>query len=91
MKRKTIPDLRPLTPNFAEYLAVPPLTKSELEALRSENRQLRQEVSYLKKRHEVLENALARQLTELQKALATVNNVFKQMNAPLVALPWSKQ
>lgn len=83
MKLKQLHDFRPLTPDPARYVAAP-LTQSELDALRKENRDLRKQVAYLTKKHSTIEDALGRQLADMQRTLGNMMTVFQQLDQPLI-------
>jgi molecular chaperone GrpE (heat shock protein) len=85
MESKRVRDYSALTPDPARYIA-PPLTVSELETLKAENRKLQREVTYLRTRHETLENALARQLREAQRTAASLERTLTTVREAAVAL-----
>jgi hypothetical protein len=84
-QRKRVRDYSALTPDISgpEYLARPPLTKSEVEALRSENRKLLKQIAYLLKKHESVEDALARHIATQQQLLTGWKNAIVLMGAEL--------
>jgi len=57
---------------------------SEVDKLYTENRKLRAQLSYEKRKHEILENALARQLSELTRTIATMQDAVRLLGAELV-------
>lgn len=80
----TAPTPAPLTPDpsrVPEY--VTSLSIAELESLRKENRDLRKELAHLRNKHEVIENALHRQLSQTQNLLTIWKQTFETLDKPL--------
>lgn len=78
--------LRPLTPNITGegYLAAPPLTRSQVQALYNEIRKLKNELASERKRHIRLESALSKYQGVLEEQLRVQQAAQQELRKALV-------
>jgi predicted RNase H-like nuclease (RuvC/YqgF family) len=83
MKNKAVHDLtglRPVTPDSAGFFTATP----EVDQLRAENRKLRQQLAYERSKHEKIENAIARHISNLEKTLSNSRSSIEVLSTELV-------